>query len=244
MRWIYLSPHLDDAILSCGGLIYHQTQDGIPVEIWNLMSGTPSADAPLSELACKVHVGWGTASAKETLMLRLAEDHLAAQRVGATPRYFDFLDCIYRNDTDGTPLYTDDIFVPPHIADAMLIEQIAQSLRETLCADDVLVCPLTIGNHPDHVIVRDAVERTGNLLCYYADIPYAMWHPEQFTEIVENLSASSYPITEEEMLVWQDAIAVYASQIEVLFGTEEMMRTGIELYWQVNCGIQLWRPGE
>jgi LmbE family N-acetylglucosaminyl deacetylase len=33
MRWIYLSPHFDDAVLSCGGLIFDQAQAGTPVEI-------------------------------------------------------------------------------------------------------------------------------------------------------------------------------------------------------------------
>ena len=28
MRWIYLSPHFDDAVLSCGGLIWEQTHSG------------------------------------------------------------------------------------------------------------------------------------------------------------------------------------------------------------------------
>ncbi|NTU55874.1 MAG: PIG-L family deacetylase, partial [Anaerolineales bacterium] len=42
MRWIYLSPHLDDAVLSAGGLIYEQTRSGTPVEIWTFMCGVPS----------------------------------------------------------------------------------------------------------------------------------------------------------------------------------------------------------
>ena len=41
MRWIYLSPHLDDAVFSAGGLIYEQTQAGTPVEIWTIMCGDP-----------------------------------------------------------------------------------------------------------------------------------------------------------------------------------------------------------
>src|SRR5690606_25674008 len=47
MRWIYLSPHLDDAALSAGGWIYDQVQAGNSVEIWNLMCGLP----PTTELS-------------------------------------------------------------------------------------------------------------------------------------------------------------------------------------------------
>ncbi|MCF6277686.1 MAG: PIG-L family deacetylase [Anaerolineales bacterium] len=240
MRHIYLSPHLDDAVLSCGGVIAMQREAGIPVEIWNIMSGNPPADAPLSQLAQSVHAEWGTASAKETLALRLKEDSLAACRVDAAPRYFDFLDCIYRHAPDGTALYTDDIFLPPHTADTPLVGQIAERLCASLRAEDTLVCPLTIGDHPDHVIVRRAAEQTGHPLRYYADIPYMLWHPEQLDLKKGNLSAKPYPLTEEGMLLWTEAVAAYASQIGVLFGGEEKMRNEIRSYWQTIRGICLW----
>ena len=44
MRWIYISPHLDDAVLSAGGLIYEQTRAGMDVEIWNFMCGFPPSE--------------------------------------------------------------------------------------------------------------------------------------------------------------------------------------------------------
>ena len=245
MRWIYLSPHLDDAILSCGGLIYHQSQNVTAIEIWNLMSGMPSANAALSDLALSVQADWGTDTAKETLIMRLTEDRLATQRAGAMPRYFDFLDCIYRHDADGEPLYTEDLFAgefpaPPHPADDALIKRIALDLQENLLKGDVLVCPLTIGKHPDHLIVRQAAERTGHPLMYYADIPYALEHPEQHAEMTENLSAREYPIPEGEMQIWQEAVAAYESQNAVLFGGEEMMKDAIRQYWSATRITQLY----
>jgi hypothetical protein len=59
MRWIYISPHLDDAALSAGGLIHEQTQAGLPVEIWTLMSGFPLVDE-VSPLAQVMLVGGGS----------------------------------------------------------------------------------------------------------------------------------------------------------------------------------------
>ncbi|OQY29793.1 MAG: hypothetical protein B6I38_07890 [Anaerolineaceae bacterium 4572_5.1] len=241
MRWVYLSPHLDDAILSCGGIIFEQGQAGVPVEIWNLMSGIPSANLPLSDLARSVHASTGFDSAKKTMDCRLAEDRLAARRVDAFPRYFDFLDSIYRRDENGSPLYTNDIFGPPHPADNTLITQIASLLRENLQADDILVCPLTIGNHPDHVILRRAAEKIEHPLYYYADIPYAIWFPEQLAEVTGNLSVEAYPVSEEGLRFWQEAVVAYASQIAVLFLGEEMMRNGIKSYWRATRGIRLWK---
>jgi len=249
MRWIYLSPHLDDAILSCGGLLAQQSKEGITVEIWNLMGGIPPIDAPLSDLASSVQADWGTDTAKETLIMRLSEDRLAAERIGAIPRYFDFLDCIYRHDIDGAPLYTEDIFaadkiVPLHTADDGLITQITSLLQKKLLDDDILICPLGIGNHPDHLVVRQAAERINRPLRYYADIPYALLeYSEQLAEMTDKFSAGQYPISEDDLSLWQEAISAYASQLPVLFGGEEMMKDAIKHYRQANRGIQLWGMG-
>ena len=240
MRYIYLSPHLDDAVLSCGGIILNQRKAGIPVEIWNWMSGIPADDLPLSDLARSVHAEWELDSVKEVYAARLAEDRLAISRVDASVRYFDFLDCIYRRDDAGTVLYPDDIFVPPHAADGQLMEDIALVLQENLRTDDILVAPLTIGNHPDHVIVARAAEKIGHPLCYYADIPYSIWYPEQLAEITKNLFTELLTVSENELAGWQDAVSAYEAPVEVLFGGEEMMKNALKLYWRAKRGIQLF----
>ena len=240
-RWVYLSPHLDDAVLSCGGIIFEQRKAGISVEIWNWMSGIPPGNAPLSDLARSVHSEWGLVSAKEVLSLRLAEDRLAALRVDASPRYFDFLDCIYRRDENGTALYDEDIFTPPHPADRVLVDKIAALIKENLRPNDILISPLTIGNHPDHVIIRRAAEKTGHPLLYYADMPYMLRHPEQLAEMMANLSAEVYPVTEEGLLVWQEAASAYASQLTVLFGGEVMMKNALKSNWQTRRSIALFK---
>ena len=80
MRWIYLSPHFDDVVLSCGGLIWEQTHSGITVEIWTICAGNPPA-GPISEYAMGMHKIWKTGSAQETVELRRIEDQNAARRV-------------------------------------------------------------------------------------------------------------------------------------------------------------------
>ncbi len=240
MRYIYLSPHLDDAVLSCGGMIFQQRKADIDVEIWNWMSGIPADDLPLSDLARTVHAGWELASVKEVYAARLAEDRLAAARVDASLRYFNFLDCIYRQADDGSFLYPDEIFVPPQASDNHLVDEIATKINENLRSDDVLVSPLGIGNHPDHVIVRRAAEQTGHPLRYYADIPYTLWYPEQRATITVDMDADVFTISEGELMIWQEAVAAYASQLTVLFGGEEMMKNALRLHWRANRGIRLF----
>ncbi len=240
MRWIYLSPHLDDAVLSCGGIIFSQRQAGIPVEIWNWMSGIPAEDMSLSSLARSVHAEWGLDSVKEVYAARLAEDRLAALRVDASPRYFDFFDCIYRRADDGEVLYPEEIFVPPHAADSKLITEIAKVISANLHPDDILVSPLGVGNHPDHIIVRRAVEKVGHPLYYYADLPYSIWYPEQLKEATKNLEAKLQSFSKDELHVWQEAVSAYASPVEVLFFGEERMKKTLKVYWKKLQGVQLF----
>ena len=240
MRYIYLSPHLDDAVLSCGGIILHQRKAGIPVEIWNWMCGIPTDNQPLSDLARKEHAGWEIDSAKEAYIARLAEDRQAAARVDAQTRNFNLLDCIYRQADDGSFLYSEELFSSPHPADDHIVTEIAALITENIQDGDVLVCPFSIGQHPDHVLVRRAAEQTGYPLLYYADIPYTIWHPDQFAECTAGFSAELIPVSIEELATWQDAVAAYASQISSLFLTDEMMRSSLQNYWESQHGTKLF----
>jgi len=103
MRRIIISPHFDDAVLSCGGIIWEAVKKGVPVEIWTVCAGYPEA-AGLSELATRIHAGWRTGDVFETVELRRAEDRTAAAEVGASVRHFSTPDCIYHTDSSGTYL--------------------------------------------------------------------------------------------------------------------------------------------
>ncbi|MCB0027388.1 MAG: PIG-L family deacetylase, partial [Anaerolineales bacterium] len=40
---IYLAPHLDDAVLSCGGQIFDRVQAGQKILVLTIMAGEPAA---------------------------------------------------------------------------------------------------------------------------------------------------------------------------------------------------------
>ena len=239
MRWIYISPHLDDAVLSVGGLIHDQTRAGTRVEIWTLICGFPPK-ADLSPFAQVLHFQWGFSSAEETVRLRRAEDERAASIVGAKAVHFnDFPDCIYRRGVDGEILYPLDVFVDPHPAEADLPAKMTAALAERLKPEDVLVCPLGIGDHADHVIVRRAVEALNRPLWYYADVPYVLNHPEALIPLTNGARADVQNVSSAGISAWQDGIAAYASQISTLFDSPEAMREAIGRYGRE--GVRLWK---
>lgn len=238
MRYIYLSPHLDDAVLSAGGLICEQSCAGIPVEIWSFMCGFPP-DAELSPIAQVLHHQWGTANAEETVRIRRAEDRRAGEIVGAKIVHFDFLDCIYRRGKQGEWLYA-DFFAPPHDAEADLPAQIAQVMVAWLKPDDAVICPLGIGSHVDHVLVRKAAEMLGRPLIFDADIPYALNRPEELEPKTARMRESLHSVSEAGFGSWLEAAEAYESQISSLFESRDAMRDRMRGYWSERRGIRLW----
>lgn len=242
MRWIYLSPHLDDAVFSAGGLIYEQTRQGLPVEIWTLMCGYPPVpDEVLSPFAQLLHNVWGVPSAEAAIDARRAEDRSAAAILGAEAVHFDFLDCVYRAGENGEWLYS-DVFGTPHPQDAGLPVQIAEAVRALLRQDDVLVCQLALGSHVDHILVRQGAEQLGLSLLYDLDVPYVFYHEDKVGQIIDGMRESVHRITETGLARWQDAALEYRSQIPTLreaFDTPEKVREALHSYWAAREGVRL-----
>ncbi len=240
MRLIYISPHLDDAVLSAGGLIFDQARAGQRVEIWTVVCGFPP-EGGLTPFAQALHFRWGFASAEETVRVRRAEDGRAAAIVGAQAVHFDVPDCIYRRGADGEPLYPMGVFVEPHPAEADLAARITSTLAARLEPDDVLFCPLTIGDHVDHVTVRKAAEGLGRPLRYFADIPYLLNAPEALTRFVNGGRPEVQQVSRDGVAAWVEGIAAYQSQVPMLFDSLDMMRGKIGNYAQ--SGLKLWQFG-
>lgn len=238
MRWIYISPHLDDAILSAGGLIYDQTKAGIPVEIWTIMCGVPQ-DTELSMFAQTMHYLWGTSTAEETVRVRRAEDEKAADIVGAKVFHFDFLDCLYRRGRNGEWLYS-DVFVPPREDDADIPRQIVESIRHRLLSGDILVGPLTLGSHVDHILVRQAMEMLQRPLLYFADIPYVIKYPDSLSPNIVGMKENVYTVTEAGLKSWLEAVNAYSSQLSTLLDGPDGLQEAIRRYYDQQDGIRLW----
>lgn len=244
MRWIYISPHLDDAILSAGGLMYEQVHAGNEVEIWTLVCGFPR-DEHLSPIAQSLHAHWGFHSAEEAVHARREEDLRAAEIVGASTVYFDYPDCIYRRGRDGDWLYS-DTFSHPHVEDNDLPSQMASTLAKRLKPGDRLVSPLAIGDHVDHVItkravemlVRNVIEELGISLSFYADIPYLLDNPSAITPVEEVMQRKGQKVSRKGLSAWQKAAAAYESQIPLEFESMKKMRKAISKYGRK--GIYLW----
>jgi len=243
MTWIYLSPHLDDVAFSCGGLVWEQTQAGTPVEIWTICTGDPP-DRTLSAFACELHTRWGGGS--QAMARRRQEDIAACRQLFAAYRHLPYTDCIYRSHPQAaTDLYPDReaIFGMLHPAESDLVTALAADLGSRLPPDAAVVCPLAIGGHVDHRLLRQAARRLPGRLWYYADFPYARQAADELTGLErDGWKRHIFIISPPAMDAWAAAIAAHASQVSSFWPDLTAMRNDLGAYSRLYGGIPLWQP--
>jgi LmbE family N-acetylglucosaminyl deacetylase len=243
MKWIYLSPHLDDAVLSCGGMIHAQTLAGDSVEIWSFFTGSPPPEV-LSPFVDQIHANWGTGS--DAYVLRRAEDQRACPVVGAAWKHFGYLDCIYRSDpATHEPLIhaSEDLFQPIPASQESLVLEIHATMAEHLRGDTAVVSPLTIGGHMDHRIVRKAAEMLKIPLRYYPDFPYVVNRKITVRKWLGRgwEIGMQQPVNPLSMMAWGDAIQEYTSQVTGFWKDDPAMRVELDNYMKTGGGTLLWQ---
>ena len=240
---IYLSPHLDDAVLSCAGQIFQANNEQQTVLIVTITAGDPPQTA-VSEFAEGQHQSWNLLT--EATAQRRAEDAAACRLIGADFAHWQVPDCIYRHYPEtGIAFYNSDldIFGTVHPAEYSLVDELAAKMV-TLPSHGRVIAPLTIGNHVDHQLTRLAAEKCfGQTLIYYEDYPYV-----QRLDGVDSVIPPSdtrwqteiIPLTEAALQVKIAAIAAYPSQLGNLFNGRSHMIQLVTTYTQAIGGERLW----
>jgi LmbE family N-acetylglucosaminyl deacetylase len=232
---IYLSPHLDDAALSCGGSIARFVGSGDAVLVVNICSGSPPADQALSSFAQQIHARWGLSPAT-VVQQRLHEDITALETLGADSYQLDLLDAIYRcphayvdNKTLFGPVASDD-----QLAELILahVEPLAARFPGA-----IFYAPLGIGNHVDHQATYAAalaLAQRGCSVACYEDVPYATVPGALETRLAQlggaDLFLPTVTAIDATLARKVSAIEAYASQIGTLFGNSTAMERTIRMY--------------
>ena len=238
---VYLAPHLDDAVFSCGGLMARQTASDEGVTVVTVCAG----DTPVGELtafAVELHRRWGGAGSP--IAARRAEDRMACGRLGASAFHLEVPDAVYRW-SHSEPLYPDEgaIFGSLHPADEELVAQLAALLEEKCPPDARLYCPSVIGGHVDHRLTRMAAERLGHSLWYYQDMPYAARGGVIPADLALPTGITmTIPLAEEEVQLWIDAMGEYRSQLSTFWGSEDGLYRDLTETLEQSGGLRFLRP--
>lgn len=237
-----LSPHLDDAVLSVGGLVSAWTRGGGKAVLTTVFTADEPNEPP-SAVAEHLHRLWGGPGA---MARRRDEDARAAALLGAQLHHLGLADALHRCDAHGHAVYSSlsALFRKPAAGDSSVSHEIAAAL-EPLDPSWIVLAPLGIGRHVDHCHTRDgaklAAQRASLVLTYYEDFPYnekrlAAWG------LRRGLEPLVVPLSAEAVAARCAAIAAYPSQVVPLFGSESKMRSRVTRVVRRLGGERLWVP--
>jgi LmbE family N-acetylglucosaminyl deacetylase len=197
---IAVSPHLDDVVLSCAGLLAGTTD----ARVITVFAGFPAPHVGVTE--------WdemcGFMPGDDIVGLRRAEDRAALAVLGAHPVWLDFVDEQYVTE-----------LAPP--------QEIAERLRAELSSAGRPTIAFPLGlSHPDHERTHEAcvqlLEETPELAAHwiaFADVPYRALHSAQAATRIESLRAMGYDLEELRLdpgARKAAALAEYPSQLKGL----------------------------
>ena len=227
---LFISPHLDDVVLSCGGYVYRLVQSGHRVIVLTLVTGDAPENAPVTFETWRHKVVWDLGALP--FEGRRQEDIDSVKVLGAEFAHLGLLDGIYRCDVSGTPYYPrNTVGVPVNPIDKdEFLHTVEDALREYLVevGENQLqvYCPLALGEHVDHVIIRDVVEGIWGVerTIYYEDYPYAQKLSRNRLEDFVNRDGAKWDsfvinLNEDEIQARIASTACHASQIPDLFMT-------------------------
>jgi len=229
---IYVSPHLDDVVLSCGGRIWQQVNAGERVLVVTVFAGAPAPGAPLSPFARSLHQRWGHLA--DAGSVRQAEDRAALAVLGADAHHWPYTDCIYRLLPDGRFAYDSEesLWGEVHAQEAGLVAEVASRLAALPLAPGGMICgPLGIGHHVDHQLVRRAVAGIAHPSACYEDYPYAADPEKVQAELGTRAACADTVLLDERALAAKvAAIACYRSQLSTFWSSVEEMARQVRAY--------------
>ena len=209
---LFISPHLDDVVFSCGGtlaLLADQGWQTVMVTCFTASVASPTEFA----LACQLDKG--LAPEVDYMALRRAEDRKAADILGvADLRWLDLPEAPHRGYHSAP-----DLFAGEHGDDRVwqpLSDQLAALIAST--APDQLFAPQGLGSHVDHRQTIRAVQAVAGPVpvAWYRDTPYAIRNPGavSFVTLSNVFSIPIEPTLERKIR----ASSAYRSQIDFQFG--------------------------
>lgn len=188
-RLIVLSPHLDDAVLSCGALMSHVREE-MPVTVATFF--TEGCAPPYTHVARSYLRRSQRYPASSLFLARRAEDQEVLESMGISYIHVGLTEILFRRRT--RPLlswlpYTGELipelsYMYPtyrlHVTRGRVSPGDADTIRQIIHALDgissesstLFLAPLAVGRHKDHVLVRTAAQKSGKRVVYYSDFPY------------------------------------------------------------------------
>ena len=214
---LLLSPHLDDAVFSCGGTILTLVRRGWRVVVATVFTRSVHPATGFA-LACQRDKGLG--DDVDYMALRRGEDADAVAMLGAETLWLDLPEAPHRGYETAPALFSE--FVSEDGVAASLETILDRTMRDL--NPDLLLAPAALGGHVDHRRVLDAVIAVGgdHAVAFWHDVPYIIRDPDAVVAnpVLASLENISLPIP-DALDLKTDAAVAYRSQTRFQFGGDE-----------------------
>jgi LmbE family N-acetylglucosaminyl deacetylase len=229
---LVLSAHLDDAVLSCGALL-SALVERCPVTVVTLF--TAAAPPPHTRAARSFLRQCAVPDAAGLFAARRAEDGEVLSALGVTWRHLGVTDALFRSRRVPTALDGLGRRVPELVhryptyrydiakgrvsrGDRALPRALADELADLDAA--VVLAPIGVGLHVDHLITRRTGELLGRPLVRYSDFPYDLRAGVDRDYVARNgLDAWSW---DTDLPAKERLIRGYSTQVDALFAGGEI----------------------
>lgn len=217
---LFISPHLDDVVFSCGGMLAKMRIEG-----WRTILCTVFTKSVVNPkgfaLACQLDKN--LAPDVDYMKLRRAEDFRAARILNVSEvLHLNFAEAPHRGYESAPELFAG--VKPSDKIHTAIAETFA--LLDEIHQPQAIFAPQGLGNHCDHLQTIDAALATfdSTKIGWYFDTPYVIRQPEaaNYHRLSPKLTRSQIDIT-AEISAKISACAEYKSQIDFQFGGAERL---------------------
>ena len=228
---LFISPHLDDVIFSCGGTFARLADENWRTILCTIF--TKSVVNPKGfALACQLDKD--LAAGVDYMKLRRAEDRRAAKIVNAAEvLHLDFLEAPHRGYESAPELF----------AKIKTGDEVWQTVGEQLDRLDavhqptLVFAPQGLGNHVDHLQTIRAALNVFSLekIFWYRDTPYAIRQPDAAAaDLLPDSLIETFCDIENYLPRKINACAAYESQIDFQFGGAGEMETQLKHFHRTH----------
>lgn len=246
---VFISPHLDDAVLSCGELLKQLILERENVSVITIFTGYPAANE-LSSAAKKYHSN--CLLGDDAMDVRKVEDQKAMKFLGCNYKHLNYYECLYRKTSAGAYIYPnlDDIYHLDFDNEKTIFRAICTEMKKICKNISNVYVPYGLGNHADHLLMRrvfDSIKKYINgKVYYYEEIPYLCYYYQNggSSDFENDLLPEIFHCSEESWRAKLKAIEYYKSQLHIMWNSDEERKNQL-LYvskkYTPAHSIRLWR---
>ncbi len=221
---VFLGPHFDDCVLSCGELIDKFTEQGDDVCVITFFTGCPD-EKDLSAAAKQFHSNCFLDH--KSMDFRSNEDIAALNWLNCKYKHLGYYECLYRKNNKGAILYPNlkEIY---HLKneDNELTKDISKRIEIEVADADIIFAPMGLGSHADHTILHRAAVMASKIIkkpiYFYEDVPYVCYYykSRKKSNWGQDMEFNLIKVSEKNWHIKLNAIKFYRSQLHILWKNE------------------------